>query len=365
MNTKGCCQFSLVLSLLLFLGGMIVHAQDVSRIRIQTNFSILCKKSKPSDSEMADALIQAKKEILKRYFEQSNTARRQVLEPINGNIESSVHSIVSEVQIVAQDFDKSSKTLTLSVIGYVNEGAINLMLPHEVGSKNYLSLIFVARRQVSVKTLGPEVITGTTKDDATTQQTSQENNGCEHTAQATIKTDSAIISKSAVTQNSDRITYAVSASDSLDVAMEGALTERNFKVVPSATVRRRSDGAFAVEKFLESFKMGSDVDPELIQNAAEACVNMIPKLPFYGFGTLTLEPPQRDPVSGRIRVNVQVYAKVIDCREDFVTTAASIEAIQYLGLGESATEAETVAITGAAKLAARLIADKLNAKGIF
>ena len=351
--------------LLLFCSITSVLGQDVSRIRIQANTSVICKKSKPSDSEMTNALSQAKKDILKTYFDKSDSARRQVLEPIRANIESSIDSIVSEVQIVAQDFDKRSKTLTLSVIGYVNGGVISSMLPHVVGSKNYLSLIFVARRQMSVKSLGPEVITGTSKVDATTQQNSQGSSGSENTANVAIKADSAIISKSAVTKNSDKISYDVSASDTLDTAMEGVLADRNFKVVPSATVRKKSNGAFAVEKFLESFKTGSDVDPDLIQNAAEACVKMTPKLPFYGFGTLTLEPPQRDPVSGRIRVNVQVYAKVIDCREDFVTTAASIEAIQYSGLGESATEAETVAITGAAKLAARMIADKLNVKGIY
>jgi len=39
--------------------------------------------------------------------------------------------------------------------------------------------------------------------------------------------------------------------------------------------------------------------------------------------------------------------------------------IQLSGDGESATEAETIALTGAAKEAAKLLADKLNAKGIF
>jgi len=367
MNTKLIINHGLIFAvfLSLFFQAFLILGQTASRIRIQANTSMVCKKSKPSDSEMTGALSQAKLEILKTYLDKSDSARRLVLEPMRANLESSIDSVVSDVQVVAQDFDASSKTLSLSVVGFINDGVITSMIPRVTGAKNYISLVFVARRQTAVKSLGPEVIAGTSKIDSNTKQNSQKSSGADNTASITLKTDSAVISKSAVIKSSDKISYDVTASDTLDTAIEGVLAERNFKVVPAATIRKKSNGAFAVEKFLESFKTGSDVDADLIQNAAEACVKMTPKLPFYGFGTLTLEPPQQDAVSGRIRVNVQVYAKIIDCRDDFATTAASIEAIQYSGLGESATEAETIALTGAAKLGARMIADKLNAKGIY
>lgn len=356
----------LILSVILSLLSTITNrAQELSRVRIQVNVRIQCKGSKPTDTEMADAMLAGKRDMVSKYIIQATPARRQLLSDIREKLENNPNLVVGDAQIVAQDYDKKSKTLDLSVVGYVSENIIDAMVPRPAGTKNYMSLIFVARRQTSVKSSGPEVITGTSQVDATTKLAKEESSGSEAIVSVTTKNDSAVISRSAVSRVGDRIGYDVSASDSLDTAMEGVFAEHNFKVVPAATVRKKSNGAFAVEKFLESFKTGNDIDPELLQNAAEACTNMKPKLPFYGFGTLTLEPPQRDEVSGRTRVNVQVYAKVIDCREDFATTAASIEAIQYTGLGESATEAETVALTGAAKTAAKMIADKLNAKGIY
>jgi hypothetical protein len=355
----------LLFGLLLFAIGQPGLAQESQSTCVQVNYSFPCKRSKPSDVEMTNALALAKSQILNAYVEKTEGPRQQLLEGIRDKINAATDALVSGVSLVAQDYDKPNKTLTLSVIGTVNVSAIDLLLPHTTTSKNYISLIFVARRQITVKSIGPEAVIGTSKVDSTTQVASQ-NSGESAVGNAiTLKTDSAVISRSATTQTSDRISYDVSTGDSLDTAMESVLTDRNFKVVPSATVRHRSNGAFAVEKFIESFKAGNDVDPELIQNAADACSKMSPKLPFYGYGTLTISPPQTDPVSGRTRVNVQVYAKVIDCRGDFATTAASIEAIQYSGLGESSTEAETVAETRAAKEAARLIADKLNAKGIY
>jgi hypothetical protein len=362
--------FLLTFALLLcWIGNGPLLAQDANQVRLQVYVTIPAKKStakKPAPDEVATALSACRAEILRKYIQQCSAPRQVLITTSAESINRSLDTIVTGVdQVGTPEVDAKAKTLSLAAVGYVNEKSIDLLLPRQSDAKNYISLIFVSRRQTEVKRFGTEVITGNSVLRADTRTDVQQVTGDKTQVAVTTKSDDAVVSKSAEIARTDKILYDVATADALDTAMEGALVERNFRMVPAATLRKRSNGAFAVEKFIEAFKVGNDVDAELIQNAADACSAMKPRLPFYGYGTLTIEKPQRDPASGRTRVNIIVYAKVIDCRDDFATTAGALEAIQYAGLGESATEAETAALTGAAKIAAKMIADKLNAKGVF
>lgn len=341
-------------------------AQDASRVRIQASSGpVQLKKSKPTPEELAGARLEAQRAVIRAYFTKVPEDRQKLLLPYQDQFLKRVDSYVSDVEIVAELVDSKTKILNVSVVGFVDEANLNAVLPKESGAKNYISMVFVSRRQTSVKTLGPEAVTATFEVSAVQQIRSQEGTGGTDDVKVVDKKDQAVVTKSAVTTSSEKRIYEVATADSLNSAIEGVLATRNFRVVPSATIRKRSNGAFAVEKFVESFKIGNDISEELVEAVAEACKGMKPQLPFYGYGTLTLEPPRKNPVSGRTEVNVQIYAKIIDCRGDFPETAASLAGIQLSGDGESATEAETVALTGAAKETAKLLADKLNAKGIF
>lgn len=341
-------------------------AQDASRVRIQASSGpVQLKKPKPTPEELAAARLEAKRAVIRAYFTKVPEDRQKLLLPYQDQFLKDVDAYVSNVETVAELVDSKTKTVNVSVVGFVDEAKLNTLLPKESGSKNYISMVFVSRRQSNVKNLGPEVATAATEISAVQQTTSQEASGGTASVSVVDKKDQAVVTKSAVTTSSEKRTYEVATADSLNSAIEGVLATRNFRVVPSATIRKRSNGAFAVEKFVESFKVGNDISEELVEAAAEACKGMKPQLPFYGYGTLTLEPPRKNPVSGRTEINVQIYAKIIDCRGDFPETAASLAGVQLSGDGESATEAETIALTGAAKEAAKLLADKLNAKGIF
>ena len=340
-------------------------AQPEARVRVQASATVAIKSSKASPVEVESGKIEAKKALVETYLNQLPEVSRKLLVPYQGKIAQEVDSYVSQVDVVAQQVNSKAKTLSVAIVGYVDESKINTLLPKDSASKNYVSLIFVSRRQANVKSVGPDVTTASSTIDASKQDATQQATGGATSVQTSTKLDSAVVTRSAVTTSSERRTYEVATADALDTAIEGVLRLRNLRVVPSATLRKRSNGAFAVEKFIESFKVGNDISGELIEAAAEACKTMKPQLPFYGYGTLTLEPPQRDPTSGRTRVNVQIYAKIIDCRGDFAETVASLGDVQFAGLGETATEAETVALTGAAKQAAKLLADALNAAGVF
>ncbi len=342
-----------------------VIAQGTGKVRVQASATVSLKKSKPSPAEVSLGQAEGKKAIIKTYLSQAPEATQKLFNPYIERILQEVDVYVSGVDVIAQQVDSKTKTLSIALVGFVEEAKINALIPKDSGAKNYISLIFVSRRQSTVKSIGPEVITGASTIAATKQDVAQEASGGRTTVEVSEKTDEGVITKSAVIVSSEKRSYEVATADSLDTAIEGVLKLRNLRVVPSATLRKRSNGAFTVEKFLESFKVGNDISGDLIESAAEACKAMKPQLPFYGYGTLTLEPPQKDPTSGRIRVNVQIYAKIIDCRGDFAETAASLGDVQFSGLGETATEAETAALTGAAKQAAKLLADQLNAAGVF
>ena len=352
-------------TLLLMLSLLSAPAQTGGRVRVQASAVVQIKKSKPSAAELATGQLEAKRAIIKTYLTQAAEERQKLLMPYQEKLLQDVDAFVTSVTVIAQQVDGKAKSLSVAVVGFVEVSTIDGLLPKDPGAKNYISLIFVSRRQSTVKSIGPEVATGVSNLSASKLDVSQEASGGTTSIAASEKTDSAVVTKSAVTVSSEKRLYEVATADSLDTAIEGVLSKRNFRVVPSATLRKRSNGAFSVEKFIETFKGGNDISGEVVETAAEACKAMKPQLPFYGYGTLTVEPPQKDPTSGRTRVNVQIYAKVIDCRGDFAETAASLGDVQYSGLGETATEAETVALTGAAKQAAQLLADQLNAKGIF
>ena len=345
------------------------YGQSATAVRRQASVSIRIKGSKPTAAESAALLNAAKAEIIAAHIKEAPQSRQNLLVPLEATLQSNADRILSAVQVVAEQTDRKAKTQTISIVADVNETAIDQFITpagpaagQSDGPKHYITLVFVSRRQARVMELGPEVIQSESAVNSATDSASQSSGGGTASTTVTARKDATSITKSAVAKNSHKISYEASTSGELDAAISAVLADRNFKLVDPATIRTRSKGAFAVEKFVEQFKAGNDIEPQVVEDASTACQQL--KLPFYGFGSLTLEPPQTDPVSGRTRVNVQIYAKVIDCRDAFPTTLASVEATQYSALGSSQTEAETAALNGAAKTVARLLADKFNAKGV-
>lgn len=356
----------LQLGLLLVFTSFSGFSQTGTLVKIQSSSGpIQIKKSKPSEAEAALAWSEAKKNIIKEYISKAPEETSRLLSPHQDKLTQNPDGYLSNFQIIGELVDAKAKTLNVSAFAFVDEAKVIAVVPRQAGAKNYISMVFVSRRQSSVVSDGPEVQTGVNKVKQNEKSVIQETNEGGLNTGITEKDRQGIGTFDRKITRSETREYEIAASDSLNTAIEGVMTMRKFKMVPSATLKKRSNGAFNVDKFLEAFKKGDDIDEDVVAEAAEACKAMKPQLPFYGFGTLTLEPPSKSPVSGRTTVNVQIYAKIIDCRDDFATTVASLSGVQITGEGESATEAETVALSAAAKEAAKRLADQLNEKQIF
>ena len=82
-------------------------------------------------------------------------------------------------------------------------------------------------------------------------------------------------------------------------------------------------------------------------------------------GTLDVGAKKIDPISGLVRVFVNVNAQILDCSDFFPIVVASIGPVQFSGQGPDATVAENNALLYASEEAAKQLVSQLSNKNIY
>jgi len=362
MTTPGSKNIRIVISLTLLMGlHCLVSGQIVRR---QVQIAVRIKGSKPKQEEKEAAIRAAKVEIIRMHIQSSDSARHANLKGIEPQLVANPDGFLSNFNILGDDTDRKSKTYTVAVVADVNEAEINRILAVQAPQTHKLpiSMVVVSRRQTLVKEIGPKVATGSTEMKTTEDSTAQTTTAGKSSVVQASKTQTAAFTESAVTLSSDSIIYDVASAQEVDAAISGVLGDRGFKVVPADTLTEMTGGLFDVKRLIRDFRMGNDIAPETKRDAVKGCQKV--EMPFFGYGTLTIGVKQKDDVSGKWKVNVLIVAEVWDVREKFASKVAAVGPVQYQDIGDSQTQAENNALTGAANRAAQLVSDKLLEKGI-
>lgn len=352
--------------LILFFSQMHSFAADVSSKGMA---DIEYSGRSPSSQVMGDALKQAKINAIERYIAGTSQSMMRNFEQVRSQVDSDVDAYILGTSIVSEDTNKDAKRYSVVVRVDINVAKLGNALQDSsaVGNasnseKSYITFIFVAREQASLKSYDAKVFkrTDSSSSEDGAEFESAGASGAEY-ASSSNRSDS-ITTGGSVEQKSDKIEYAVSTASEINSTMTGIFSTSGFEVVEAEYLEDETGGLISLESFKRDFSQGDDISAETKRNAAKGAQSV--DVPYVALGTLDIGMKDIDPVSGLTRVHVTVNGKVIDVSGRFPKTSASVGPVQYAGLGPNQTVARNNALKLAAEAAAKELTEQLNARGV-
>lgn len=327
-----------------------------------------CKGDAPRDSGVLEqGLRQAKIAAIRSYTSSYSPARQKLYQSVASIVEASADQYLTNVVVVDQRCDASTKVFHVVVRATLNTSVFNHLLQQSVpsigsGEGSMFLAIFLARRAAAVteyeertfRRVDAESVSDATESVAADDRTM-------HASEETSASVS-VTSGGSTTQKADAISYAVSRPRDLEDSVNGVLSTAGFEMIDVAEVVAESGGVFDLNRFVLDFGEADDISAETRAMAYGVLRDF--EIPLFAMGTLDVGVKDIDPVSGNTRVFVSVAARVYDLSKRFARTIASVGPVQYSGLGPDQTVAERNALGLAAEAAASEIVVQLQAKGV-
>jgi hypothetical protein len=135
------------------------------------------------------------------------------------------------------------------------------------------------------------------------------------------------------------------------------MTDAGLNVVPAEFIEQLDLIAIRAD-----FGKGDDLAPATLRGMVAAI--KAGGLRYVTLGTMDVQLPDRDPVSGNVRVYVTATVRLLDLTGNFPRPVAAIGPIQYAGLGPTEAVARTEATKRAASEVAKTLVDQMAVKGI-
>lgn len=321
-----------------------------------------CKDDRPRKQEDYDtALLNAKVNAMRTWTAQKSTSFAELFQSSEQEILQGIDTYLLNPAIKSK-CDK--KTFTVSVRAEINVSAMAGLLarnkPQTSGPRSRMTAIFVARKQMSVKSYDAKVTKINESQEFSEAEQSADVSGSGMAASGYSSTRTVSTSGGSTERKSDKISWDVFQADGLDSAVNETFASFGFRVIDSSQVAGRFPG-FDVNAFREEFGVGDDLTPETKNAAFNAIAG---KIPLLVIATVDVMGADTDPRNDNPRVAVSVKAQVY--RDDglFYETVASVAPTTEYGSAQSASVAETNALINAAKLASTEIVNQLNAQGI-
>lgn len=339
-----------------------VYAQNWAQGRASVEMKKQCNDKRPRKQEDYDkALSDAKINAMRSWTAQKSTAFADLFQSSEQEIVDQIDTYLLNPAIKSK-CDK--KTFTISIRAEVNESALAQLMasnkPQVSGPRSRMTAVFVARKQMSVKSYDAKVTKISETQEFSEAEQSADVSGSGMSASGYSSSRTVNTTGGSTERKSDKIVWDVFQADGLDSAVNETFSSFGFRVIDSSQVAGRFPG-FDVNAFREEFGVGDDLTPETKNAAFNAIAG---KIPLLVISTVDVLSADTDPVSGLIRVYVSVKAQVYQDDGLFFETVASVAPTQESGQGPSASVAETEALINAAKRASTEIVNQLNAQGI-
>ncbi len=327
------------------------------------------KRLDPTEEQFA--LKKAKLDALRRYVSDNfSQAERRQYEQIKGVIEGDLDGYVSVVDILSEITDKSSSTHKKVIRVSIDNTRIEYEISKRTSSSNvasqdksYMTFVFVARRAAEV------VEYDVRRTDVSDIKINEQESVSDVYDANQIGADSQY-NKTTITQSggsnsikSDRITYDTFSSSGIESTMSRVFSDGGFKVAPAKMMESRSRGLISIQNFNLDYSQGNDLSPTTLDDATRACADL--RVKYFATGTLDVGAKKIDPISGLVRVFVNVNAQILDCSDFFPIVVASIGPVQFSGQGPDATVAENNALLYASEEAAKQLVSQLSNKNIY
>jgi hypothetical protein len=333
---------------------------------------------KPTSEERAKALHSAKVNAVERFIARGSSSQMRMFDSKRDEIASRIDDYILSSTTLVDEFEKSSKTLTLAIRAEINQSRLESDLTQSATSgdpneQSYIALVYVSRVKTSVQTFDDKVYkrVDTQAAHSETADVTQSNIEKEKVTRtsvavsdeshrtANVREDATVIvtTGGSTTRKADKYQYDVSPASDIDISMTGVFAEAGFQVVTADFIPEIDLGAIR-----KDFGEGDDLQPATLRAMTAAVRGS--DIPLVSLGTLDIGVRDTDPVSGNVRIVVTVTAQVLDLSARFPTVVSSIGPVQFAGLGPDEHVAKTNALTLAATNAAEQMIDELRTKGI-
>jgi len=356
---------AIVLAMLLC--SSIVHAQAIetkgmATVEYSSHFG-------PSSEEKAEAVVKAKINALERHIANASQSKMNTYESHRDEIEGDIDDYLLQYSVISEDVDKKSRRYQVVIKTSINSTRLNSFIDGKsaIGTESsddasYMTFMFVARVQKSVKSYGARVVKRKDSKSLIEGSEYESSSGPNIAYQADESSSQITESGGSTTQKSDIVEYDVFSSEGINSAMSEVFATVGFEVVEAEYLEEESNGLVSIEAFINDYSSGNDLSGATKRNAAKGLKEL--EIPLMAIGTLDVGIKDIDPTSGLTRVYVTVNGQVLDVSKRFPKKVAAVGPVQHAGLGPTEQVARNNALKIAATEAARELTNQMNAKGI-
>ncbi|WP_429470851.1 hypothetical protein [Paraburkholderia sp. WSM4175] len=327
-----------------------------------------------SASDRQEAVKKAEVNALERYIADADAAKSRIFDAKKDSIVAHIEDYILGSTTLNEQQDKDAKTYSVVIRADVNSNKLMNDLgtgsasATEVSANGHgsMTFLFLARSQSTVQSFDDRVTKRADVDSNFSQRTSEgESIHASNIGTSDSKSVHASVvmtTGGSVLRQADKVNWSVSNASEVDTAMTGVFSDAGYDVIEANQVEGASGGLVNIAKIRTAYSHGNDLPSNVMydttQGAQRAGVN------YLALGTLDVGMPDRDPVSGNMRVFVVVTGKVLNVQGRFARTLTSIGPVQYAGLGPDPSVAQVNALKEAANQTARQMIDQLSNKGI-
>jgi hypothetical protein len=311
------------------------------------------------------AILEAKKSALARYAAGLESSRFELYKKIEPEVLAHVDDYIIDYTQIDQQVDKTSKRFSVIIEASVNTSLIESTIQKSTAAppgggeeQSFITFVFVARELASRKVFDAKRTT-VEINEASRSNSEKDSAGADgQSADSSLETGS--VAKKTTGGNTelkaDVLAYRVSTATEVDNAVNAVLTKARYESVDP------TDAGLDIELFKNDFSSGSDISPATRTAAIKTLKEK--GIGFMAVANMDVGLPEKDEVSGQIRVYVTVTAKVTALAAKFPKTVASIAGKPFAGLGPNAQVARQNALNEAATQSAIELTDQLRSKSI-
>ncbi|MEZ6012123.1 MAG: hypothetical protein R3C08_09675 [Hyphomonas sp.] len=338
------------------------------------------RKSKVSDDEKNIAIERARLAAFEQYKAKQSASTQKLMQDNSAFLQDNYAQFITETVILRDYFDKPSKTYEVTVRIGINSTALTSSLLSKGGldaagaaSNSEIVSLIVARSRSSVQTFkdrvydrqdvkvsvdGNEQILESSTDHELIQS-SQVATSSQLNQSGTVSASVSSTSETggSVTRKADKIEWVVADSMDVDQQLLSVLTSVGLNIVPSEFIDTLDMASIRAD-----FGDGDSLSSATQQTMAKALKDY--EIPYVLIGTLDVDFPMTDPVTGNTKVYVTVNAKLLDLTSRFPRIKSAIGPIQFSGEGPTEPVARTNAIVRAAEQVGNELVSSMAVKGV-
>ena len=337
---------------------------EVKGVGTYTYEGKLFNSEKPTEAERQLGLAEAKKSAWKGFVAKQSPSLQQMLFKNEKHFMDNLDRYVIDAVVLDASKDANLKTLTVvarvafndvAVTQYVQQAAVG-DASQSGGAQaarstdSTFAFLLMARKQTSVK------------------QFDERRTNVQRETQAKTKAADGAVTKEYVGESGgntlrkeDESTYAPTSNQDLDAALNEAIAASGIESVSYEEVVGSCKGP-TPKSFQDEFVSSDELSPKTraaVFGAARAC-----DVRYFAIGTVNIDAPSKDSVSGMTQVFVSVRAQLKDLSKKLPPTVAAAGPKTFSGLGPDGTVATKNALVAATKETVKTLVDQLNAKGI-